>query len=341
MSVEINVKPVYVPQITFDEAKKKVGEMNLINGFMFDSVLEDKEKGIIVVKGILDTVLDMDVPVSDVQSQKVITGLDSAYHGIRFDVCIDKNIDENSNAVVYDIEMEDREADKEELPRRGRYYQALTDSKKLPTGHSYLELPDYISITILSYDPFGADSMYYEVKPVITTHPQLEYDDGVRKIYLYCRGRNNLENDKEYGERLQEVLEYILTGKKRRDPSPVIDSMDKIVSDTKDRAEVTKNYMQRWDEIEHIKRDVKREVTEAVTKEVTENVTKEVTKEVTKKVTVQVTDEINALNQILISSGRLDDLSKSTTDTNFQRKLIEELVHKKDNIEDIETSSLK
>lgn len=141
------------------------------------------------------------------------------------------------------------------------------------------------------------------------------------------------EADKEYGERLQEVLEYILTGKKRRNPSPVIDSMDRIVSDTKDRAEVTKNYMQRWDEIEHIKRDVKREVTEAVTKEVT--------KEVTKKVTVQVTDEINALNQILISSGRLDDLSKSTTDTNFQRKLIEELVHKKDNIEDIETSFLK
>ena len=35
MSVEINVKPVYVPQITFDEAKKKVGEMNLINGFSF------------------------------------------------------------------------------------------------------------------------------------------------------------------------------------------------------------------------------------------------------------------------------------------------------------------
>lgn len=171
--------------------------------------------------------------------------------------------------------------------------------------------------------------MYYEVKSVITTHPQLEYDDGVRKIYLYCRGRNNLEKDKEYGERLQEVLEYILTGKKRRDPSPVIDSMDRIVSDTKDRAEVTKNYMQRWDEIEHIKRDVKREVTEAVTKEVT------------KKVTVQVTDEINALNQILISSGRLDDLSKSTTDTNFQRKLIEELVHKKDNIENTETSSLK
>ena len=107
MSVEINVTTSNSPQITFDEARKRIGKMNLINRFMFDSVLEDKEKGIIVVKGILDTVLDMDVPISSVESQKILTGLDSVYHGIRFDVCIDKEKEDEYNAVVYDIEMED------------------------------------------------------------------------------------------------------------------------------------------------------------------------------------------------------------------------------------------
>lgn len=197
MSVEISVTPANVPKITFDEAKKRVSEMNLINGFMFDSVLEDKEKGIILVKGILDTVLDMDIPIEDVLPQKVLTGIDSIYHGIRFDLCIDNDKKEKCNATIYDIEMEDRDADKEELPRRGRFYQAVTDSKKLPSGQSYMKLPDYISITILSYDPFGAGDMYYEVSSVITTHPNIKYKDGVKKIYLFGNGNNNIKDNRD------------------------------------------------------------------------------------------------------------------------------------------------
>lgn len=267
MSVEISATPANVPKITFDEARKRVGDMNLINGFMFDSVLEDKEKGIIVVKGILDTVLDMDVPVEEIQSQKVLTGIDSIYHGIRFDLCIDNEKKEKCNATIYDIEMEDREADKEELPKRGRYYQAVTDSKKLPSGQNYMKLPDYISITILSYDPFGAGDMYYEVSSVITTHPSIEYKDGVKKIYLFGNGKNNIITDKEYGERLQEVLKYIVTGEKRQKPSLVVTQMDEIVSETKKKAEVTKKYMQKWDEIEHIKRDTTKQVRRSDAKE--------------------------------------------------------------------------
>ena len=316
MSVEISVTTVDAPRITFDEAKKKIGEMNLINGFMFDSVLEDEENGSIVVKGILDTVLDMDVPIGNIKPQKVLSGFDSFYHGIRFDVCIDKKKPRDCNTTIYDVEMEDRAADKDELPKRGRYYQALCDSKKLPSGHSYLDLPDYVSITILSYDPFGADDMYYEVVSSIKTHPGIEYKDGATKIYLYGKGKNNLLNDKEnagkmeYGERLQEMLQYIVAGKVRSNPSVVVTQLERVVSKTKEKAEVTERFMQRWDEIEHIKRDVREETT----------------KEVTKVVTKEVTDTVNRLNLILIDMGRIDDLAKAAKDPEYQKKLIKELL---------------
>ncbi|MBQ3797440.1 MAG: hypothetical protein II842_14405 [Butyrivibrio sp.] len=310
MSIEINVTTADTPRITFDEARKRVSEMNLINGFMFDSVLEDEEKGSIVVKGILDTVLDMDVPIGNVRSQKALSGLDSIYHGIRFDVCIDNQKQNKSNATIYDIEMEDRAADKDELPKRGRYYQGICDSKKLPSGHSYLELPDYVSITILSYDPFEAGDMYYEVSSTITTHPEIEYKDGIKRIFLYGKGKNNLKNKKEYGERLQEMLEYIVTGQVKANPCEIVTKMEEVVSETKKKAEVTERYMQRWDEIEHIKRDVREETRKIVTEE--------------------VTDTVNRLNLILIESGRLDDLTRAAKEPEYQKKLIEELLTEKD-----------
>ena len=255
MSIEVNVTSADTPRITFDEARKKINEMNLINGFLFDSVLEDEETGSIVVKAILDTVLDMDVPIDHIRSQKSLFGLDSIYHGIRFDVYIDKIQPKGINTTIYDIEMEDREPDKEELPKRGRYYLGISDSKRLPTGHSYLELSDYVSVTILSYDPFGAGDMYYFVKSVITTHPEIEYKDGVRRIFLYGKGKNNLVSNPKYGEKLQELIIYIVTGEKSENPSPVVTQLDEIVSGTKEKAEVTKKYMQAWDREEHIRRD--------------------------------------------------------------------------------------
>ena len=77
----------------------------------------------------------------------------------------------------------------------------------------------------------------------------------------------------------------------------VVTKMEKVVSETKRRAEVTERYMQKWDEIEHIKRDGR--------------------------------EEVNRLNSILIDAGRMDDLARATKDPEYQKKLMEELLQKK------------
>ncbi len=111
-----------------------------------------------------------------------------------------------------------------------------------------------------------------------------------------------------------------MTGELGENPGEETHRLSDIVNNVKDRSEVTKTYMKEWDR----QRIHDRELTEKVTAEVTEKVTAEVTE----KVTGQVTDSINSLNSILIESGRFDDLKKATEDKEYQKKLMEDLLHK-------------
>ncbi len=112
-------------------------------------------------------------------SQKQIQAIDTRYHGIRLDARVDEEADGKVRATIYDIEMENRPADRAPLPRRLRFYDSIIDSRLLESGAGYDDLPDFVSIIILSYDPFGAGDMYYEASTTLTTHPDIGYDDGI------------------------------------------------------------------------------------------------------------------------------------------------------------------
>lgn len=36
--------------------------------------------------------------------------------------------------------------------------------------------------------------MYYEASTILTTHPDIGYDDGISHIFLYCNGRPNFDS---------------------------------------------------------------------------------------------------------------------------------------------------
>ena len=273
-------------RITFDEAKKSLASMNLINGFLLDNALEDIDDAKVVMGNILKAIFNRKFIISDVTSQKSYQAIDTAYHGIRFDAYIEEDLEsDNLIATVYDVEMENREADRKYLPKRFRYYSALHDVKKLGSGREYDELPNFVSVTILSYDPFLAGDMYYEAGTTLITHPDIEYDDGVRHIYLYCNGRPNFiisnstqdlktgnsqsasqENSDglivispEHSKKLQEMLKYILTGQKPSAPNTDIDAIEDIVARIKNRKEVIDEYMRQWDRELSIKREDREE----------------------------------------------------------------------------------
>ena len=297
--------------ITYEQAKKAVKSMTLINNFLFNYVMEDEERAKEVAQIIISAVLGYEISDESAKPQKVFNGNDKGKHGIRFDVYIDHTITADGEvSSVYDIEMEDREADRKELPKRHRYYSSLVESKLLSSGKFYETLPDYLAITILSYDPFLAGDMYYEAKTMLVTHSDIEYDDGKRYIFLYGGGNYNIPSGNTHGKILAEMVKYIVTGELEDNPGEETHRLSDIVDNVKDRSEVTKTYMKEWDR----QRIHDRELTEQVTKQVTEQVTE------------QVSDSINRLHSILIKTGRLDDLIKSTEDPKYQKKLMEELL---------------
>ena len=265
-----NVKRVdnsdFVPKITYDEARKIIREMNLIDGYLFDSAIENEEDAKIVIGNILKSVFYRDFKDIRIESQKQLNGVDTKYHGLRFDVHITEDFNDGKLiATVYDVEMENRREDKKDLPKRLRFYGALHDVKLLESGAGYSELPEFVSITILSYDPFNAGDMCYEAESVLISHPGIEYDDGIRHYYFYCNGRNNLNQIKslykseDHRKRLSEMLKYIVSGEKPNEENPDISEVDSVVTKVKDKEGVTKGYMKWFDEVRYIKKDARRE----------------------------------------------------------------------------------
>ncbi|MCR5778192.1 MAG: hypothetical protein K6G84_12395 [Lachnospiraceae bacterium] len=245
-------------KITFKEAKKKLMAMNLINNFLWNSATEDEEDAKTIASIILSNVLNAKVEVMDVTIQKEFSGLDTIYHGIRMDAHIDRTrINNKATATLYDIEVEDREADRKAIPKRLRFYSSIPDSKHLSSGEDYRLLSDFVSIIILSYDPFLLGDMYYEVKMHLSTHPGYDYDDGRTFILLYANGKPNFD-DPDYGKKLQEMLKYIVSGE-YSETNYDLTILDNIVSKIKSRPEVTVNLMKQWDREMIMKREITEE----------------------------------------------------------------------------------
>ena len=123
-------------------------------------------------------------------------------------------------------------------------------------------------MTILSYDPFLAGDMYYAAKMHLKTHPHIEYDDGRLNIFLYAYGNNNvITKDQTYGKDLEEMLKYIVDGTLPSDHNERVISLDNIVSEVKNRSEVSSHYMKAWDREIVMKREWEAEVRAEALKE--------------------------------------------------------------------------
>lgn len=161
---------------------KPLQELNLIDSFLFGASTEKIQDAEFIAKLIIERATNQKVDKISVVSEKELTGIDIHHHGIRMDLYVEAY--ENQRlAKVYDIEP--NKYNPAELPMRSRYCQSLTDVKLLNSGNAYENLPEYISIWILPYDPFGKNQMLYTVKNHVEEFPELVYNDGVKKLFLY------------------------------------------------------------------------------------------------------------------------------------------------------------
>ncbi len=113
----------------------------------------------------------------------------------------------------------------------------MTDSKLLRPGRTYEKIPEYISIWILTDDPFGDDRMVYTVKNTVEENSQIVYNDGVRRIFLYTSGKIGGT------EVLRNLLNYFVKSDENNIADSDIRQLHTIVEKVKHSPEVGETYM--------------------------------------------------------------------------------------------------
>ena len=277
-----------------DSAAKRrpLSELNVIDDFLFTELMNDPEHSQEFSELLISTLIGRKISVRRVQAQMTTNATDTDEHGIRMDAYIEPLPNGEENAVIYDMEMETRAADKESLPRRNRYYSSLLDSHLLKIGKDYKTLPELMTIFVLSYDPFAEGRMLYEARTSIVGAPEIPYDDGIRRLYFYTDGEPPKDSG-EYGNALKNLLQYIRHSTDTYVVDETTKRIDSFVNDAKIRKGVAVRHMKRW--------------------------------ELDKIIRKEGQDEILALHRWLLDNNRMEDLRRSTDDNEYREQLFAEM----------------
>ena len=231
--------------------RKKLEELNLIDDFMFFKTLENEEVGEEFARRLLKIIFGREFGKLKVIPQRVYYGADTDKHGVRLDVYLEEEIDQNTlleDAIICDIEPEvlDKEKEKDSLPRRVRFYHSQIDSVIFESGKSYKDLKKVIVVMIMPFDPFGYDQKIYTIMNKCLEVPELPYDDGAKTMFLYTRGRKGT-----ISQGLQELLKYMEETTEENVTNGDLKEIHNMVIRVKQNVGVSKEYM-KWAEIQEM-----------------------------------------------------------------------------------------
>ena len=232
---------------------KSLQELNLVDGFLFGASTENPEDAEYIAKLIIERATGKKVREVTVTQEKPLLGVDVGYHGIRMDLYVSE-FEREHIAKVYDIEP--NRYGISELPRRSRFSQALTDAKLLKSGENYNDMPEYLSIWILTKDPFGKNEMLYCVKNCVEGYPDIVYNDGVTKLFLYVGG--------ELGGNgaLRDMLRYFGKSDQNNVVDKDIEKLHTIVEKVRHNRKVGEQYMTFQEMMEYEKAEARQEARE-------------------------------------------------------------------------------
>lgn len=240
-----------------NQTKKSIQELNLMDDFLLGEAMLHKETAVPVVKLIIERATGLKVKQLVVECQKAINGVDTDRHGIRMDVSISEvDIKEENAELVrlYDIEPNNKR--EIHLPRRSRYYQSLTDVKLLSTGTDYEKLPELWTIWILPYDPFGKNRMIYLVKNMVEGFEKINYNDGIRTLFLYTDGTYGGSTE------LKNLLKYMKNSRKENAVDSELATLHSKVERLKSNREIGVKYMHIQEKIEDMIREAQKQAIE-------------------------------------------------------------------------------
>lgn len=165
-------------------AKKKFQELQLCDAFLFSATMTDPE----LCRMMLERILGFSIERVVVKVEENLF-LNPEQRGVRLDVYAS-----DENHTMYNVEMQT--ADKKNLPKRSRLYQAEMDAMALKPGEDFNKLPGSYVIFICTFDLFARGRFRYTFwNQCGETGQALE--DGAVKIFLNTQGKNPQDVPKE------------------------------------------------------------------------------------------------------------------------------------------------
>ena len=227
-------------------AKKKLKEMNLMDNLLFQNILADPVYGEPFCRMLLEIILGRKIGNIKINAEKAFYGIDSDKKGVRLDLLIlerrndDDNLDKTGDRnelpdIIFDVEPQDYNIEAGYLPRRTRYYHSIIDTKMIPSGALYPDIPDVYVIMFVNDDPFGDDRMVYTINNTVKENPAIPYDDGSMTVFFFTKGRKG-----EVSEDLKDFLNYMRNTGPETAVNDVLKKMQEIVEHIKEKAEVSK-----------------------------------------------------------------------------------------------------
>ena len=228
--------------------KRKLEQLNLLDDFLFGSILSYPEIGEEFCRKILKILLNVDMDRLHIVPQKVYYGSDTDRHGARLDVYIEE---EKGTGTIYDVEP-DKNDDRElklALPRRVRFYHSKIDGRSLKAGDDYSKLKQVIVLMIMSYDPFGRDRVLYTIRSKCEEDPDMDYDDGAATCFFYTKGKKG-----ELSEEARELLRYMEDSSAGNAQSERLKEIHSMVETVRQDEEVALEYMKVYEREQMIER---------------------------------------------------------------------------------------
>ncbi|WP_051537814.1 Rpn family recombination-promoting nuclease/putative transposase [Treponema sp. C6A8] len=191
---------------------KPIEELEYSDDFMFNQVMQDDK----ICIGVLERLLKIKIDhIERVELEKKIKPYYQS-KGIRLDVYV-----KDSNR-VFDLDMQSQ--NKDDLPRRLRYYQSMVDANALMKGEKYKNLKDSYIVFICKHDPVGKNLPVYSYLETCQEDNNILLGDGAHKFFFNAEAA-----DQEKDVEIRTFLNYIKNGTAGDSFTKEIDSAVKTV----------------------------------------------------------------------------------------------------------------
>ena len=220
--------------------KRKLKELNLLDDFLFNTMVTHPEIGEQFCRILLGMILGRSLGRLEIIAQRTYYGCDTDLHGARLDVCLEETKESGRQGYIYDVEpgLYGRGGAAMVYPRRVRFYHAQIDADSLRSGQDYALLKNVYVIVITPFDPFGLNRMLYTIRRSCEEEPYMYYEDGDRTLFLYTRGTKG-----DPPEELAQLLHYMEDSTEANAVNEKLRTLHGMVERVKQDRKVAVHYM--------------------------------------------------------------------------------------------------